>query len=82
MTTKQFCDNRRCGWRGTSDEVLKAPSPFDKEYELWACPKCKGVNVLYLACDEPGCWQIGSSGMPVTGGYRWTCAKHVPKVAA
>lgn len=78
MTTKQVCDNRRCGWHGTSDEVLKAPSQFDPKDVLWACPKCKDVNVLYLACDEPGCWQMASCGTPTPSGYRSTCHKHCP----
>lgn len=77
---KQFCDNRRCGWRGTSDEVLKAPNPFDPDSTIWGCPRCKDVNVLWLACDEPDCWEMADCGTPTTSLYRNTCGKHVPKI--
>lgn len=76
--TKQVCSDHRCGWHGTSDEVLQAPNPFDPKDELWGCPKCKQVNLLYLACDEPECWEMVQCGTPTPTGYRQTCWRHKP----
>ena len=78
--TKQACGDRRCGWTGTSDDVLKAANPFDPDDVIWGCPKCKEVNGLYLACDEPGCWELVSVGTPTPSGYRSTCHDHIPKL--
>ena len=80
MTTKQTCGV--CDWHGTSDEVLRAPNPFDPDEVLWGCPKCKSVDQLYLVCDEPDCWDTVSCGTPTPNGYRSTCGKHRPEVAA
>ena len=79
MTTKQVCGMYECEWHGTSDDVLKAPNPFDEGDVLWGCPECKAVNSIYLACDEPGCWERSACGMPTDTGYRSTCGKHRPK---
>jgi hypothetical protein len=79
MTTRQVCDGRNCNWHGTSDEVLRAPHPFDPGEEVWGCPKCKSIDSLYLACDEPGCWKPVSCGTPTPTGYRSTCGQHRPK---
>jgi hypothetical protein len=82
MTRKQVCDGRHCDWHGTSDEVLRAKNPFDTEEEIWGCPKCKSIDSLYLACDEPGCWKMVSCGTPTPSGYRSTCGKHRPVAEA
>jgi hypothetical protein len=76
--TKLVCGDYRCGWHGTSDEVLKADNPFEPEYEVWGCPRCKAVDNMYNACDEPDCWDIVQCGTPTLTGYRSTCAKHRP----
>ena len=78
MTTKQVCGMFGCEWHGSSDDVLKAPNPFDFGEVLWACPSCKGINALYLACDEDGCWEMSACGTPTETGYRSTCGKHLP----
>ena len=78
MTTRQVCYGRNCNWHGTSDEVLRAPHPFEPGEEVWGCPKCKSIDSLYLACDEPGCWETASCGTPTPAGYRSTCGKHRP----
>lgn len=82
MTTKQVCGNRRCGWHGSSDDVLIAPSPFYPTDILWACPWCKVVNETYTACDEPDCWEPATCGTPTQSGYRSTCGKHIPEPPA
>jgi hypothetical protein len=79
-TTKIMCSERRCLWRGTEDQVLKAPSPFEPDVECWGCPDCKEINTMVGVCDEPGCWQETSCGTPTKdGGYRRTCGKHRPE---
>lgn len=80
MTMKLVCGKHYCGWCGPKDEVLRAPNPFDPAQELWGCPKCKDVECLYGACDEPGCTQIADQGTPTPGGYRRTCSKHFPEL--
>ena len=77
MSDRLFCNERRCGWRGT--EALTAPNPFDAEDTIAGCPKCKEINSLLVACDEPGCWNEASCGTPVANGYRHTCGKHAPE---
>lgn len=77
MTTKQKC--AMCDWCGSSDDVLKAPNPFDADDTLWFCPNCKAAECLYLACDEPGCNRETSCGTPTPNGYRSTCGEHRPK---
>lgn len=78
MTTKQTCCNSRCCWHGLSDDVLKAPNPFNPDKVIWVCPKCKGIDSLYLACDEPGCWDYATMGTHTPTGYRSTCWMHSP----
>lgn len=77
-----ICTERRCGWRGLEGDVLQAANPFDVDDQINGCPKCHSVDSIVVACDEPDCWQQSTCGTPVTGGYRQTCGKHVPKVAA
>lgn len=75
---KVICETRRCGWHGLEHEALVAKSPFSDD-DLVACPECKEVGTLVVACDEPGCWKEASCGTPIPGGYRRTCFDHRPK---
>ena len=74
--TKYRC--RYCDWLGADSELLKAPSPFDGEDILRACPECKQcANGFDLICSIPGCEGIGGCGFPTRAhGYIWTCHKH------
>lgn len=72
--SKQRCDE--CGWRGTDDQVLRAPNPFDPEDTLYGCPDCKQVECLRRACDDPECWEFASCGWPDGDRYRTTCGPH------
>ena len=65
-----------CCWRGTVDEILRAPNPFDADDVLFACPDCKSVGECTTMCDEPGCDKVAGCGWPAPDGYRWTCGKH------
>jgi hypothetical protein len=67
-----------CGWRGTDDEILSAPSPFEPQFTIYACPACKEIEQLRGCCDEPGCWEPDTCGTPTADGYRRTCGKHQP----
>ena len=83
MATKQSCMALGCDWRGSSDDTLRAPSPFfDSRETLYGCPACKAVNSLYLVCDEPECWDLVAYGTPTSDGYRSTCSKHKPRTVA
>jgi hypothetical protein len=61
------------------EEALSAPNPFDAEQLLLGCPKCKCTDLLFVACDEPGCWKPVSIGKLTKNGYRRTCLEHWPK---
>ena len=79
--SKVCCQERGCGWKGDSIEQLIAPSPFDEDDMLYACPKCKTVETsIWAACDEPDCWRAATCGTPTPDGYRNTCGDHIPKV--
>ena len=70
-----------CNWQGEDHEALTAPNPFDPEFNIQGCPRCKEPNTLGVACDELDCWQPVSCGTPTPEGYRRTCSKHVPRLA-
>lgn len=67
-----------CNWIGVDKEMLKAPSPFDAEDMLRACPECKQCTEGFdHLCNIPECKEIGGCGFPnKTHGYMWTCHKH------
>lgn len=44
-----------CDWAGSDAELLRAPSPFDATDTIVGCPKCKAVEDMAHAYDEPGC---------------------------
>jgi hypothetical protein len=73
---KLICEE--CGWLGQDSEMLKAPSPFDPEHTIVGCPRCREVETLVVACDEPGCSAKVTCGTPTPDGYRNTCGKHAP----
>jgi hypothetical protein len=68
-----------CGWKGLFEQLLVAPNPFCIGDQLHGCPGCGQVNCFHSACDEPGCWEPDTCGMPTDFGYRRTCYKHIPK---
>ena len=65
-----------CDWIGNDAELLRAPNPFDAETTICGCPKCKAVDDIINACDEPGCTREASRGFPTQHGYRRTCGRH------
>lgn len=67
-----------CDFQGTDEMLLVASNPFDKDQEISGCPKCKSIETILVACDEPGCWKVASCGTPTEDGYRTTCGKHKP----
>lgn len=71
----------KCHARVYENEVLWADHPFALEAgeKITGCPKCREPNTLYLACDEPGCWDEASCGTPTPNGYRQTCGDHRPQ---
>lgn len=75
--TRYICED--CGWRGTEDQLLHAPSPFDAADTLDGCPHCLQVDTCRATCEEPDCWNPSTCGTPTATGYRRTCSMHVPK---
>jgi hypothetical protein len=73
-----------CGAVTLQPALLNAPSPFNADDILAACPNCKQCDVGFtLLCDEPGCNRDGGGcGWPTGddadawGGYRNTCYQH------
>jgi hypothetical protein len=76
MAKRWFCEE--CNWRGTETELLSANNPFDPEYVIVGCPKCKEINTMRAACDEPDRWKEATCGFPVEEPqrYRNTCYQH------
>lgn len=59
-----------------ADEVLHAESPFDAS-QIYACPRCKEVNHIIVACERDGCDKPATCGSPTKyGGYAHTCYEH------
>ena len=75
MRHRWLCQS--CDWNGDDAELLRASSPFDVACTIVGCPKCKAVDDIANACDEPGCDQEATCGFPALGGYRRTCGKHL-----
>jgi phage FluMu protein Com len=71
------CD--ACGWLGNESDLLVAANPFDATASITGCPKCKNIDDLVNACDEPGCQRHASCGFPTQYGYRRTCGLHAYK---
>ena len=65
-----------CNWIGDEEEILTAKNPFEETETITGCPKCKSVDSLRIACDEPGCVEFSSCGTLTKEGYRNTCYKH------
>ena len=76
---KAVCIERHCNWTGRYLDVLQAPSPFDETDVLYACPACRTVDSVRVACDEPGCWRESTCGTNTENGYRRTCGEHLPR---
>lgn len=74
MMKKCVCEE--CNWHGLEDDLLKAPNPFDSKVDIIGCPECKQVESLLYACDEDGCWNKVSKGLPTPDGYKVFCHKH------
>ncbi len=78
MNDKMICDNHRCKWVGKESELLTAPDPFSPGDRLYACPKCKKQDRIFLGCDHKDCRLPATVGTPTPNGYRQTCYKHKP----
>src|SRR4030043_13071 len=61
---KVVCSTYRCDWHGLEEEILKSPNPFEVGETLYACPKCKEVGSVVIACDESECWKGAMGGTP------------------
>lgn len=65
-----------------SDNVKRAPNPFDKNDIILGCPRCKSVESMAQLCDEDGCRQIATCGMPVNDKreYVRVCGDHYQRI--
>ena len=77
---KMMCSNLKCTWYGGDKDFLTATNPFDSSETITGCPKCKGIDTIRLACEEPDCWLETTCGTPTKDGYMRTCGKHMPTV--
>ena len=73
---KWLCNE--CG--GIAFEILSAPSPFDQNDTIHACPTCRTVENLTAACQYPDCSKPAGGGYTGGLGYRyaWLCWDHSP----
>lgn len=76
---KVVCSDRRCDWKGTDQELLRAKHPFMKNDTVSGCPKCKRINIVVYACEYSGCWERVTCGTSTENGYMSTCGEHQPK---
>lgn len=77
MTQKLICkDWRHCRWKGKEADLLRAPSPFDPETEITACPKCKEIGGCMVACQVEECWKEATCGINTPDGYKHVCYEH------
>lgn len=67
-----------CGHRFPPGTVLIAAHPFDPKQTVLGCSQCFSVDHFRGTCDEQGCWDQDTTGMPTPTGYRRTCWKHSP----
>ena len=74
MTMKWCC--MECGWRGTTEEIIRFPDPEANDNEWQICPKCRAAEQFTNMCDEPGCNKPASGGWFSPEGYRRTCFEH------
>lgn len=76
MTIKRW-ECEICNLISTTDELLRAPSPFDPEDELIGCPGCKSAGGFTGLCEIETCKRAASCGGPASDGvYRQTCGEH------
>jgi hypothetical protein len=71
---------KECDWRGTSEDVLEAPNPFDPEDTLTGCPGCKQVDTMVQGCFHRGCLNEAATGgfsdPKDPKNYVWACYEH------
>ena len=76
---KVKCNESKCTWKGTLDEMLSAANPFDPNERISGCPICKTIESIISVCDEPECWAGVTCGTSTPKEYRSTCGEHCPK---
>jgi hypothetical protein len=69
----------QCGTVSLGSQMLTAPSPFDPEDTLTACPKCKSMDEWKEMCEIDGCDNGATMGMNTENGYKRLCYKHGEK---
>ena len=77
--TRLLCDE--CGWIGDCACVLKAKNPFE-DGAIMACPNCKLVEDLKVACEINGCVEKASCGKSTANGYVRCCGDHYETLSA
>ena len=70
-----------CCWTGDRSAVLEGLNPFDSTQVVEACPDCKEINRLEIACHVSDCPKLGEYGAPTPDGYVLSCHEHQPKEA-
>ena len=72
------CEN--CNTDVMSKDILRAPSPFDKDDTITGCPYCRitmGDGEWIEICEVEGCKKQATCGKPLkNGGYLRSCFKH------
>lgn len=76
MTIKSW-ECLTCSLISDTEELLRAPSPFDPEDVLVGCPGCKSTEGFTGLCEIEACNRAASCGGPGADGvYRQTCGEH------
>ena len=72
-------DKYKCGCCDTISivgDILKAPSPFNTQDELWGCSHCFAAEDFNRVCDTDDCISISVVGMPIGDEYKFLCREH------
>lgn len=67
-------------WRCSECLFIGRLDQYEKEQRksitMYFCPKCDEPNTVESMCDEPGCPNVSTCGLPTPEGYKWICGKH------
>lgn len=71
-----------CGEMFQSVDLLKAPSPWLEEAQIFGCPCCGSPwgEIMHQICDYGECENHATCGSPhPTKRYVWRCFQHQPE---
>lgn len=74
MSERWICNE--CSAVFETDDILRAPNPFDTSCEVCGCPVCKAVECIQSCCSIETCSNPSSIGVRTETEYKWFCGQH------